>query len=100
MPPPAMTMGAPDGVRSRRLVQEAALGVCLVGMEKLAVAKQRRAIGADLLVVRSHVEIDMRMVKRCSRADAHEFLRTDLDDGSALIIVEMRNGGCGHDSFP
>jgi hypothetical protein len=39
------------------------------------------------------------MVERRVGADAHEFLRSDLDDGNAGIVVEVRNDVVGHKLF-
>jgi hypothetical protein len=38
----------------------------------------------------------MRMIERRIGADAHEFLRTDFDDGDTRVIVEVRNNVVGH----
>ncbi len=99
MPPPMMTTGAVWLVRLRGLGQETALRIRLVGVEFTAVAIERRAIRADFLVIGAHVEVNVRMIERCGRTDAHEFLRPDVNHGCALIVVEMRNGSGSHDSF-
>ena len=57
---------------------------------------QRRAIRADDLVVVAEIEEHMRMIERRVGADAHEFLRADLDDGHAGIVMEVRNDVIGH----
>ena len=54
------------------------------------VFEQRRAIGADHLVVASHVDEDMRMVEGRPGADAHEFLRAHVNRRHAGIVLEMR----------
>jgi len=59
-------------------------------------AVQCRAVRADDLVVVAEVQKHMRMVKRRIGADAHEFLRADLDDRHAGIILEMWNDRIGH----
>src|SRR5690606_595537 len=51
-----------------------ALGPRLVGAERGVVAIERRAIGADELVVLAHVEEHVWMVEGRRRAHAHEFL--------------------------
>jgi hypothetical protein len=38
------------------------------------------------------------MIERRIGAHAHELLRTDLDDGHAGIVVEVRNDMIGHSS--
>jgi hypothetical protein len=93
-----MTMGADWLVRSRGLGQETALRIRLVGVQFPAEAIERRAIGADFLVIGTHVEVDMGMIKWGSCANAHEFLGTDVNNGCALIVVEMRDGAGSHDS--
>src|SRR4051794_28473843 len=64
-----------------------------------SVPKQRRAIRADDLVVVAEIEKHMRMIERRIGAHAHEFLRTDLDDAHAGIVVKMRNDMIGHGSY-
>ena len=59
-------------------------------------AKQRRAIGANDLVVVAHVAEDVRMIKRRRRPHAHEFTRADLDHRYAGIVVEVRDDVVGH----
>src|SRR5262249_26882451 len=56
-----------------------------------------RAIGADDLVIFTHVEKDMRVIKRWLRPRAHELARADLDLDEASLIVEVRNNVLGHD---
>ena len=65
-------------------------------VEFRVVAVQGRAIFADDLVVVAHVAEYVRMVERRPRADAHEFLRADLDHRDAGFVVEMRYGMVGH----
>ena len=48
-----------------------------------------RAIGADRFVVRSHVDIDMRVIERWQSADTLEFLDGDLDGRVTGLIVKM-----------
>ena len=50
-----------------------------------------RAIWADNLRVGAHIEIDMRMVGRRTRAHALEFLDANVDSVDAVIVDEM---GC------
>ena len=57
---------------------------------------QRRAIGADDLVVVAEIEKNMRMIEGRIGADAHELLRADLDHRDASIVVEVRNDMVGH----
>src|SRR5205085_7704611 len=57
---------------------------------------QRRAIGANDLVVVAEIEKNMRMIERRVGAHAHEFLRTDLDDRNSGIVMEVRDNIIGH----
>src|SRR5215208_8269107 len=61
---------------------------------------QRRAVGADDLVVVAEVEEHVRMVERRVGADAHELLRADLNDRNAGVVMEMRNHMIGHNNSP
>src|SRR5947209_15336777 len=69
----------------------------LVGVELRIEAIERGAIRADELVVVAHVAEHMRMIEGRRRADAHEFLRADVDHRHARIVMEMRNDVLGHD---
>src|SRR5712692_6567083 len=66
------------------------------GREVGGVAVQGRAIGADDLVVVAQIEENMGVIERRIGAHAHEFLRADLDDGDADIVVKMGNDMVGH----
>src|ERR1700716_2430515 len=66
------------------------------GGEVGGVTKQRRAIGADDLVVVAQIEENMRVIERRIGAHAHEFLRADLNERNAGIIVKVRNDMIGH----
>src|ERR1700757_3132297 len=72
----------------------------LAGLEVGGEAVQRRAIGADDLVVVAEIEKYVWMIERRIGADAHEFLRADLDDGNTGIVVEVRNDIIGHRLYP
>src|SRR5690349_16769857 len=87
---------------SRRAVDdvEAALRQRLGGLERCRVAIERRAVGADLLCVRAHVEEYMRMIEGRVGAHAHEFFHADLDHGISSIVLEVGNGSAGHGIFP
>ena len=67
-----------------------------MGVEGRVETIKGRAIRADDLVVVAEVEENMGMIERRIGANAHEFLRTDLDDRDAGIIVEVRNRMVGH----
>src|SRR5690349_3761032 len=58
-------------------------------VERGVVTIERRAIGTDDFLVAAHVEKYMRMIERRLGAHAHEFLRADLDDRDAGVVVEM-----------
>src|SRR5690606_19442012 len=78
-----------------------ALGPRLVGAERGGVAIERRAIGADELVVLAHVEEHVWMVEGRRRAHAHEFLDPDVDGGMARVVLEMGDRRVvGHDMLP
>lgn len=51
--------------------------------------KQRTAVGAEYLVLRTHLQIDMRVVFRRRLADAFEFPCSNADSGDAAIIAEL-----------
>src|SRR6478609_7610408 len=88
--PATMIVRAAATERSGDLVlQDAFRRAGLARSEVGGEAVQRRAIGADDLVVVAEVEKHMRMIERRVGPDAHEFLRSDLDDGNAGIVMEM-----------
>jgi len=66
------------------------------GLEVGGVAVKRRAIRADDLVVVAEIKKDMWVIERRVGADAHEFLRADLNDGNAGIVVKVRDDMIGH----
>ena len=66
------------------------------GLEIGGKAVQRRAIGADDLVVIAKIQEDVRVIERRVGADAHEFLRADLDDGNTGIVVKVWDDMIGH----
>jgi hypothetical protein len=57
---------------------------------------ERRAIGADDLLVVAHIEINMRMVVGWQRPDALEFARADLNYCDAAIVMEVRDDVVSH----
>src|SRR3954454_13746780 len=81
IPAPATTMVRVEAtVRSGGFVLQHALRrPGFAGTKVCAVAIQRRAIATDDLVVVAEVEEYVRVVERRIGADAHEFLRADLD---------------------
>jgi hypothetical protein len=62
----------------------------LVRPQRRIVPIERRAVGAHILDVLAHVAKDMRVVLRWQRTHAHEFLRADLDDLNAKVVMKMR----------
>src|SRR4051794_33596991 len=75
---------------SGRFVFQRAFGrTGFAGAEIGGVAKQRRAIGADDLVVVAEIEEDVRMIERRVGPDAHELTRADFDDGNAGIVLKV-----------
>src|SRR6478609_2427549 len=93
IPAPATTIvregATPD--RGRRsghpVLQDAFRRTGFAGLQVGGEAVQRRAVGADDLVVIAEVEEDVRMIERRVGAHAHELLRADLDDGDTGIVV-------------
>ena len=70
------------------------------GFEVAGQTVQGRAIGADDLVVVAEIEEDMGMIERRIGADTHEFLRADLNDRNAGLVVKVRNHMIGHRIHP
>ena len=68
----------------------------LAGLQIGGITIERRAVGADDLVVVAEIEKNMGMVERRIGADAHELLRTDLNNGNAGIVMEVRNDMVRH----
>src|SRR3569833_1257663 len=89
IPAPATMMARGAATeRSGDLVLHDAFGRAgLAGGEVGGKAVQRRAIGADDLVVVAEVEKHMRMIERRVGAHAHEFLRADLDHRDAGVVM-------------
>src|SRR3954470_48546 len=102
IPAPATTMVRVTATRNfpwksgGLVLQHAFRRARLAGAEVGGEAIQRRTIRADDFVVVAEVEKHMRMVERRVGADAHEFLRADLDHGNAGIVVEVRDDMIGH----
>ena len=71
----------------------------LIGRELWIVAVKRRAIRADIFGIVAHIAINVRMIERRQRADAHEFPRADLDDRNAEIVMEMGDDRIRHAPF-
>jgi hypothetical protein len=83
--------------RSSDLVNQDALGRAgFSGLEVGRKAIKRRAIGAYDFVVVAEIQEYVWMVERRIGAHAHEFLRADLDDGNAGIVVKVRDDLIGH----
>src|SRR5204862_5923265 len=89
-----------EPMSGRLVLQRAFRGPGIAGGKILGMPIERRAVGADDLVIVAHVEEHVRMIERRARADAHELRRSDLDDGNSRIILEMRNDMVGHLSKP
>ena len=60
--------------------------------------EQRRAVRAKDLAVLPHIEIDVRMIERRTRAHAVEFFDADKDALRARVIREVRDQSTGHAS--
>src|SRR5690348_7480240 len=76
---------------------DASRRVTLSIRERCIVQKERRAIGADDLLVIPHVEINVGVVGGRARAHALKFLDADLDLVDALVVYEMRHQRLRHD---
>ena len=97
IPAPATMIAREATARSGDLVyQHAFRRPRFAGLQVGRVAKKRRAIGTDDLVVIAEVEEDMRMVEGRIGAHAHELTRADLNDGNTGIVMEMRDDMIGH----
>lgn len=64
------------------------------------IAIQRRAVGADRLILIAHVDEDVRMIEGRVCADALELLDSDLDGRMPGVVLEMGNGNAGHCRLP
>ena len=80
-------------------MEDATGRVGLVGLQRRIVAIERRAVGADLLVLVAHIDEDMRMIVGNRGAGAHEFLHADFDNAVSAVILEMGNIVTGHDDL-
>jgi pimeloyl-ACP methyl ester carboxylesterase len=77
---------------------EAVLWIAFGGFETRIVDVKRRAVGAEDLIVLTHIKIDVRVVEGRPRAHAIELLDADEDSLGAHVICEMRNNCSGHAS--
>jgi len=68
---------------------EAIRRVGLVGAEIGIMDVKRRAIGTDDLIVRAHIEVNMRMIGRGPSAHALKFLHADMNFLHTDIVAEM-----------
>ncbi|CCV13000.1 hypothetical protein MESS4_510167 [Mesorhizobium sp. STM 4661] len=88
--------GGVAGASGGQVDIQASRGLRFRRLQLWRIAIERRAIGADFLIVVTHVEEHMRMVERRVGAGAHEFLDTDVDRRIARIVLEMGNGTACH----
>ncbi len=80
----------------RRGLHEAALRIALLCAEPRVVDIERRTVRAQHLVVRSHVQVDVRMIERGPRAHAIELLDADEDLLDAKVVGEVWHRCRGH----
>lgn len=80
-------------------MEDAAGRVRLVRLQRRIVAIERRAVGADLLVLIAQIDEDVRMIIGNRSAGAHEFLHADFDDAMSAVVLEMGNIVAGHDDL-
>ena len=59
-----------------------------------------RAVRADDVAVRAHVEEDMRVIVRRVRTDTHKLLRADFDHRHTGIVMEVGDHMIGHEFKP
>ncbi len=78
------------------LVDDAILRVGLVFPEPRIEDVQRGTIGAKDLPIRAHVQIDVRMIVRCTGAHALQFLDADKYLLGTLIVGEVGYEMSGH----
>ena len=74
-----------------RVSQGAFGGNCSVRIQGRVVFVEGRTVGANDLCLVAHIEKHMRMIERRFGADAHEFVRADLDLHETGVIVKVRN---------
>jgi hypothetical protein len=74
-----------------------ASGRGLVLAQRAVESVKCRAVWADLLGIRTNIEIHMRMVEGRVCPDAHELFDADLDQTVTGIVLEMRYTVPGHD---
>ena len=91
----AQASGAPAGAVASNTQPAGSLCCRLQGR---IVDEKGRAIGADDLPLRAHIEVDMGMVERRARAHALEFLDADADLADAAIVDEMGDESWCHGS--
>ena len=68
----------------------------MAGAEIAGVAIERRAIRTDDLVIVAKIEKNVRVIEWRIGSNAHELLRSDLNDRDACIVVKVRNDMIGH----
>lgn len=81
-------------------VYDGAFRVRVSRSKPLIVPIKRRAIGAQNLIIASHIEVDMRMIERGPCAHALQFFDADGDFFSTCVIGEVRNNAGGHIGIP
>ncbi len=77
---------------------ETVFRITLGGLEARIMDIECRAVGAEDLIVLTHVEVDVGMVEGRPSAHAIEFLDADEDSFSAGVVCKMRNHCSGHAS--
>src|SRR3954454_1590270 len=66
------------------------------GLQVRGESKKSRTIRADDLIVVAEIEEDIRVIEWRIGAYTHEFLRADLDNRYAGIVMKVRNDMVGH----
>jgi hypothetical protein len=68
----------------------------LIGPQIRIVDEEGGAVGAHDLIVRAHIEVNVRMVDGRSRAHALKLFHTDMDFFDSDVVMEMRYSNFRH----
>lgn len=77
---------------------ETVFRIAFGGFEARIVNVKRRAVGAEDLIVLTHIKIDVWVIERRAGAHAIELLDADEDSFGANVVCKMRNNCSGHAS--
>jgi hypothetical protein len=68
----------------------------LIGPQIRIIDEEGRAVGAYDLIVRAHIEVNMRMVDGRSGAHTLELFHADMDFFDSDVVMEMRYSNFRH----